>query len=104
MKLFAPEIDSMLENYQIFQDIMALAFIDHHIPFVLSDVEEILGMLSGTDNIGIVPDYVFPRYCHGLFPKVDRIVDFMNLDREVDDRIIPLAYWYPLERTETTQI
>jgi hypothetical protein len=60
-------------------------------------------MVTGTDYIGIVPDYVLPRYCHGLFPKEDRIIDFMNLDREKEDRIIPLTYWYPLEKIEPVE-
>lgn len=79
---------------------IALALIDHHIPFILSEAEEILRMVTGTDYIGIVPEYVFPRYCYGLFPKDDKIIDFMNLDREKEDRIIPLVYWYPLEQIE----
>ena len=77
---------------------IALAFIDHKIPFHLRDGEEILRMVTGSDYIGIVPDTRLPVYCHSLFPKEDRIIDFMNLDREDEDLIIPLAYWYPLEK------
>jgi hypothetical protein len=49
--------------------------------------EEILRMVTGSDYIGIVPDYHFPRYCHSLFPPEDRIIDFH-------------AYWYPVEKIE----
>lgn len=77
---------------------IALAFLDQKVPFYLRDGEEILRMVTGSDYIGIVPDYRLPVYCHGLFPKEDRIIDFMNLDREDEDQIIPLAYWYPLEK------
>lgn len=61
---------------------MAVALHTHDIPFILHEGEEILAMVTGKDFIGIVPDHVFPRYCHGLFPKKDRIIDFMNLGPE----------------------
>ncbi|MEI6889986.1 MAG: hypothetical protein ACOYM0_12655 [Bacteroidales bacterium] len=77
---------------------IALAFIDQKIPFHLRDGEEILRMVTGSDYIGIVPDYRLPVYCHSLFPREDRIIDFMNLDREDEDQVISLAYWYPLEK------
>jgi hypothetical protein len=59
-------------------------------------------MVTGTNFIGIVPDSVFPRYCHCLFPKEDRIIDFMNLgsDKEIVPAIVKKAYWYPLNRIE----
>jgi hypothetical protein len=59
-------------------------------------------MVTGTNFIGIVPDSVFPRYCHGLFPKEDRIIDFMNLgsDQEIVSAIVKKAHWYPLDRIE----
>jgi hypothetical protein len=72
------------------------------IPFELSDADEIIHMVTGTNFIGIVPDSVFPRYCHGLFPKEDRIIDFMNLgsDQEIVSAIVKKAHWYPLDRIE----
>ena len=45
---------------------------------MLSDPEEIVRMITGTDYIGILPDNVVPRYCANLFPHEDRIIDFMN--------------------------
>jgi hypothetical protein len=45
---------------------------------VLSDPEEIVRMITGTDYIGILPDNVVPRYCANLFPHEDRMIDFMN--------------------------
>jgi len=59
-------------------------------------IEEILRMVTGSDYIGIVPDYHFPRYCHSLFPPEDRIIDFMNLGYEDTEDIIKYAYWYPV--------
>jgi len=57
-------------------------------------------MITGSDYIGIVPDTVFPRYCHGLFPENDRIIDFMNLGFEKINKIIKNASWYPVEEVE----
>jgi len=81
---------------------MALALYENKIPFELSDAEQIVDMVSGNDFIGIVPDHVVPRYCHNLFPKEDRINDFMNLnfEKEFESKIIEKAYWYPLDKIE----
>jgi hypothetical protein len=48
---------------------------------------------------GIVPDTVYPVYCHSFFPKEDNIIDFMNLgsDKEIKSKIIEKAVWYPIE-------
>jgi len=81
---------------------MAVALHENNIPFKLQDAEEIVQMVTGNDYIGIVPDTVFPRYCHSLFPKEDRIIDFMNLPsyEGIDQAIIEKGYWYPLEGIE----
>ena len=52
---------------------------------------------DGEDYIGIVPDHVFPRYCHRFFPAEDRIIDFLNLGYEDPEKIIKNAFWYPLK-------
>jgi hypothetical protein len=76
----------------------AIALYKNHVPFELSDAEEIYNMVCGTDYIGIVPEEVFPRYCHSLFSEEDeRIIDFMNLGWEETDKIIAAAEWYPIE-------
>ncbi|MCK4654422.1 MAG: hypothetical protein KAU01_08250 [Candidatus Cloacimonetes bacterium] len=79
---------------------MAVALYENNMPFILSEAEAILRMVTGIDYIGIVPDYIFPRYCHGYFPKDDEIIDFMQLGFEEDKTIIANAYWYPLEKRE----
>jgi len=79
---------------------MAIALFKNKIPFMLRDAEEIMRMITGSDYIGIVPDTVFPRYCHGLFPENDRIIDFMNLGFEKINKIIKNASWYPVEEVE----
>jgi len=78
---------------------MAAALHDNKIPFELREAEEILRMVTGNDFIGIVPDNVFPRYWLRLFPREDRIIDFMNLNflDEFVPAIIDKAFWYPLE-------
>jgi len=77
---------------------IAVALFKNNIPFVLYQADEIYSMVTGTDYIGIVPETVFPRYCHGFFPKEDKIIDFMNLGWEKTDEIIAKAYWYPLDK------
>lgn len=76
---------------------MALAFYLNKIPFILEKAEEILRMIKGIDFIGIVPETIMPRYCHGFFPDEDRINDFMNLGFERVKEIIEKSYWYPIE-------
>ena len=50
----------------------------------------------------IVPEDVTPRYCHGLFPKEDRIIDFLNpwTDTELAEFVTKQAKWYPTDRLE----
>ena len=81
---------------------MAIALYQNNVPFVLSDAEEIMCMITGKDYIGIVPDNIVPRYCANLFPREDRIIDFINLGFEKDlvSKIIKKTYWYPLDKIE----
>lgn len=79
---------------------MAIAFYLNNIPFVLEEAGEIFRMITGTDYIGILPETIFPAYCHGFFPKSDRIIDFMNLGFEKVDEIIENSYWYPVEEIQ----
>jgi hypothetical protein len=78
---------------------IALALNSNNIPFQLSNAREIYKMVTGNDYIGIVPDYITPRYCHSFFPSEDNIIDFMNLpfEKEIEKIIIKKSYWYPLE-------
>ncbi len=79
---------------------MAIELFEHNIPFILKQAEEILQMVTGNDYIGIVPDFIFPRYCHNFFPEEDKIIDFMNLGHENAEDIIQNSYWYALEKIE----
>jgi len=83
---------------------IAVALFDLGIPFELIQKEEILRMVTGEDYVGIVPEHIVPRYCHGFFPKEDRIIDFMNLYREDEDQIIPEAQWYPPDPVEPENV
>ena len=78
---------------------MAVALYENNISFKLSDADEILHMVTGNVFIGIVPDTVFPRYCHSFFPEENNIIDFMNpgSDEEIIHELIRKTYWYPLE-------
>jgi hypothetical protein len=82
---------------------MAVALYNKDIPFMLRDAEEILKMVTGEDFIGIVPDSVIPRYCHGSFTSQERIIDFMNLGHNKANEIIEKSFWYPLERIELSR-
>ena len=75
----------------------AIALYKHNISFKLWDAKEILAMISGTDYIGIVPEGITPVYCHSSFPKEDSIIDFMNLPMENREKIVDMAYWYPID-------
>ncbi len=84
---------------------MAVTLYENNIPFELRDADEIERMITGIDFIGIVPDTVFPRYCRSLFPKEDRIIDFMNLesDKETVMNLVEKTFWYPLEDVELSK-
>ncbi|MBD3345279.1 MAG: hypothetical protein GF401_09480 [Chitinivibrionales bacterium] len=85
---------------------MAVALWKAAIPFRLLKASELLAMCKGTDYVGIVPDYVTPRYCGDLFPDEDAIIDYMNpWDDQVFESVVrKYAYWYPLEKLETQHI
>ncbi len=76
---------------------MALALFRNNIPVIVHDVDQIKRMIHGEDFIGIVPDFVYPKYCGSSFPKEDGICDFMNLDHENTENIIEKVCWYPIE-------
>ena len=78
---------------------MAIALHENGIQFELRDANEVVRKVTGVDDIGIVPENVIPVYCHSSFPEEDMICDFMNLsfETELAEKIVPLAYWYPLE-------
>ena len=72
-----------------------LALVATGLPVELVQGSNIATMLIGADDIGIVPDYIFPRYCQSLFPG-ENLNDFMNLPHDLSDQTVARAYWYPV--------
>jgi len=79
---------------------MALALFEQAIPFVFRNKVEMLNMAKGIDYLGVVPENVVPKYCHGKFPKEDNIIDFINpwYDNELSKIIEKSVFWYPLKK------
>jgi len=75
----------------------SIALYGHNIPFKLWDAKDIFAMVSGLDDIGIVPEGITPVYCHSYFPKEDHIIDFMNLPMKSPNKVIKAGYWYPID-------
>ena len=65
------------------------------VPVCIRNAEELKARLTGAEPIGIVPEGVFPAYCHARFPGED-IVDFMNLPREHQDELAEYCRWQPI--------
>jgi len=64
-------------------------------PVTINHGRQLADALVGTDKIGIVPEGVFPRYCEGRFPE-ERIIDFMNLGKEDEEKLAEYIKWQPL--------
>ena len=65
------------------------------VPVCIQNAEELKARLTGAEPIGIVPEGVFPAYCHARFPG-EGIVDFMNLPRERQDELTKYCRWQPI--------
>ena len=65
------------------------------LPVTISHGRQLADTLMGTDKIGIVPEGVLPRYCEGRFPG-ERIIDFMNLGSEDEEKLAGYIKWQPL--------
>lgn len=80
---------------------MYLALMEQGIVTFLEDGENLLKRLNETEKIGIVPQGITPRYCHGMFPGED-IISFMNLPYETEDmeKMLPYCVWQELETIE----
>ncbi len=64
-------------------------------PVCIRDAEKLKERILGTELVGVVPEGVFPRYCHSYFEE-DGCIDFMNLPYEDRDEIAALCVWQPL--------
>ena len=65
------------------------------VPVCIQSAEKLKARLTGEESIGIVPEGVFPAYCHAWFPGEDTI-DFMNLPQEHQDELTKYCRWQPL--------
>lgn len=65
------------------------------IPVGLYNGRLIANAFTGNDRIGIVPNEVFPRYCHSMFPKED-VIDFVNIYDDEMDSIKDYVTWYDI--------
>lgn len=62
------------------------------IPVFIADAQKLIARLNGSEDIGIVPDGVIPRYCSSMFPEGD-VIDYMNLPYENRGEIVSKARW-----------
>ncbi|MBN1198380.1 MAG: hypothetical protein JXA23_03435 [Bacteroidales bacterium] len=112
MLLFAPQVDAILENKEFLRNLITSE--------IRQKMEDIYSVMTGIKtcggddqrtiwievsrgtirNFGSYREYLTPRYCHSFFPKEDRIIDLMNLFREDEEKVIKVAFWYPVERVE----
>ena len=76
-----------------------LALIHNNIPVYLWDAEGLADRVLGKDFIGIVPHYIFPRYCEDHFPD-QKILDFTHLPYEKDEEkaFIAKAKWQKIPK------
>lgn len=72
-----------------------LAIYNMGIPVRIRDGKKLAARLTGEDKIGIVPEGIFPRYCHSHFPNED-LLDFMNLPYENREQIAEKCNWYEI--------
>lgn len=74
---------------------MYLALKDEGWPVYIRDADILSARLLEEERIGIVPQGVFPAYCHSYFPGED-VIDFKNLPRENRAEIAAKCTWQPL--------
>lgn len=73
-----------------------LALRHANIPVTLRNADTLVKRLMGEEEIGIVPESVFPRYCDSYFPGKE-IISFMNLPEENRAAFAGLCKWQDLE-------
>ena len=74
---------------------MYLALKDEGWPVYIRDADILSARLLEEERIGIVPQGVFPAYCHSYFPGED-VIDFKTLPRENRAEIAAKCTWQPL--------
>lgn len=67
------------------------------LPVYLDNALEILKRVLGEDKIGIVPDYIIPRYCESAFPS-EKILDFIHLPYDENkEKMIKYVDWQEID-------
>ena len=72
-----------------------LALSKSGIPVILREAKALGERVAGIEKMGIVPEGVFPRYCHSYFPD-EHIIDFINLPLEHREELSKLCVWQPI--------
>ena len=72
-----------------------LALSKSGIPVILREAKALGARVAGIEKMGIVPEGVFPRYCHSYFPD-EHIIDFINLPLEHREELSKLCVWQPI--------
>ena len=62
------------------------------LPVFMFEAKILSDRLLEKEKIGIVPDGITPAYCGSHFPD-EKIIDFMNLPFEDQDKLIPFCVW-----------
>ena len=73
-------------------------------PVELAHADKLRDLIEGNDYIGIVPQDILPRYCHGMFPDEDNVNSFAHYrdffddgeDDELAEALCSQIEWYPL--------
>ena len=65
------------------------------VPVVLLNAKKLVDRVLGEEEIGIVPEGVFPRYCASYFPGKE-IISFMNLPEENREELVSLCKWHDI--------
>lgn len=72
-----------------------------NIPVFMRHGDLLAARLREDEKIGIVPEGIFPRYCHSYFPNED-VIAFMNFPYEKDkeEAVAAKVTWQPIEVVE----
>lgn len=65
------------------------------LPVYIYEASALVDRLTGAEKVGIVPEGVFPRYCHSYFPN-EHVIDFINLPFEERELVSACCVWQDL--------
>ena len=79
-----------------------LALRRNEIPVFLYGGDHLADRVQGKEKVGVVPQGVIPKYCHGDFPGEDMIV-FMNLPYEDTEAYAAKCVWQDIKEVRLLQ-